>query len=338
MKTAISSDAPNDRFDAIRSRVLYQVDADISARGRRVRRRIAGGVGALAVLVVAGIAAPSLIGVGGSDDMPTAYRDSDGSAGSAPQAMPEPGASVDRMQGSDAGGATTLEAKQAPEADADREIITTGSTSVTVKDPIKASTQFATWVTSHGGRIDGQGESRDEDGNRSATLDVRLPSKHVNAAVAELRKHGEVNDVSLQRLDVTAQGRDLDARIKALRVSIDRLEAVLAQSGSTRAVIEAETALSQRQQELESLLAERRSLTDQVSLSSIHVTFTQRSPGAGDVEPEGFTGGVIKGWNALVDTVNAVVTAVGALVPWLAIAALLGGGWWIIRRARRRSP
>jgi hypothetical protein len=100
-------------------------------------------------------------------------------------------------------------------------------------------------------------------------------------------------------------------------------------------VIEAETALSQRQQELESLLSERRSLTDQVSLSSIHVMFTQRDR-AGEVEPDGFMGGIIKGWNALVDTVNAVVTALGVLAPWLGVVLVLGAGWWITRKLRPR--
>lgn len=334
MNTTISSDLPNERFDAIRSRVLYQVDADINARGRRVRRRIAGGVGALAVLVIAGVAAQPLIGVGGGNDMPTVYRDSGVFAGGSAESMPAPG-DMDARKADDA---TSLDAAAAPPetaGDQDREIITTGSANVTVKNPVKASTQFMVWVTRHDGRIDGQGETRDEDGGRSATLDVRLPSKHVNAAVAQLRTYGDVNDVGLQRTDVTAQGRDLDARIKALRVSIERLEAILGRSASTTQVIEAETALSERQQELESLLSERRSLTDQVSLSSIHIMFTQRDR-AGEVEPDGFMGGIIKGWNALVDTVNAVVTALGVLAPWLGVGLVLGAGWWITRKLRPR--
>lgn len=338
MKTTVSSDLPN--FDAIRSRVLYQVDTDIAARGRKLRRRIAGGVGALAVLVIAGVAAPGLFGTG----TPEVYRDGpvaaeapmpSDQAMSAPEAMP--GEAVDRMEG---GAPNALETKAIPTASTpgkDREVITTGSASVTVKDPVTASSEFATWVTAHAGRIDGQNENRDADGGRSASLDIRLPAKQVGPAITKLRTYGEVNDVGIQRLDVTAQGRDLDARIKALRVSIDRLEAILAKSSSTDQVIEAETALSERQQELESMLSQRRSLTDQVSLSSVHVEFTQRDR-AGDVEPDGFWGGLIKGWNALIGTVNAAVTALGALVPWLTVLLVLGGVWWIVRRARHKSP
>lgn len=332
MNTTVSSNVPN--FDAIRSRVLHQVDTDIAARGHKLRRRIAGGVGALAVLVIAGVAAPGLFGTG----MPEVYRDGPVAA-EAPmpsdQAMSAPGT----VQQEDSV-PSELDSKAIPPGSTpgkDREVITTGSASVTVKDPVKASTDFATWVTAHAGRIDGQNENRDADGGRSASLDIRLPAKQVGPAITKLRTYGEVNDVGIQRLDVTAQGRDLDARIKALRVSIDRLEAILAKSSSTDQVIEAETALSERQQELESMLSQRRSLTDQVSLSSIHVEFTQRDR-AGDVEPDGFWGGLIKGWNALIGTVNAVVTALGALVPWLTVLLVLGGVWWIVRRARQKSP
>ena len=66
------------------------------------------------------------------------------------------------------------------------------------------------------------------------------------------------------------------------------------------------------------------------------VTFEQRSkPGA--VAPGGFLGGLVKGWNSVVDTVNSVVTAAGVLVPWLAIVGGLALVWWVVRRVRRRG-
>ncbi len=165
---------------------------------------------------------------------------------------------------------------------------------------------------------------------------ARIPSKHVNAAVTELRGLGEVTAVNLQRDDVTAQGADIDGRISALKISIARLEGILQRAGSSNEVIEAETALSNRQQELASLELQRRSLSDQVSLSSISVDFVQENK-PGSVAPGGFRGGLVHGWNALVATVNAVVTAAGAAIPWLGIGAVLGLVWWGVRRARRRG-
>jgi hypothetical protein len=205
---------------------------------------------------------------------------------------------------------------------------------VTVKDTADSANAFTTWVEKHGGRVDGRTESRTRDGHTSATLTVRVPSKYVSAAVAQLRDLGTVDNVDLQRDDVTAEGQDLDARIKALKISVARLEGILAKAGSSSEVIDAESALSSRQQELDALVVQRRSLSDQVSLSTIDVSFTQEAkPGA--VAPGGFLGGLVKGWNSVVDTVNSLVTIVGVLLPWLAIVGGLALVWWVVRRVRR---
>jgi len=345
----MNTQLPEERIDAMRDHVLSAVDDDIEQRGRRARKAVIGGIGALALITVLGVSLPALTGGGSGPDVASS-RTADGGTTAA---LPEPGP-IERD------GASDLSAKAAPERaestykdsdispvppgpqppltapGKDREVVTTGSAAVTVDDTAKAANRFTAWVEKHGGRVDARSESRDDEGHTSAQLTARIPSKQVTAAIAELRKAGEVTSVDLQRDDVTAQGADLDGRIKALKISVERLEKILERAGSSSEVIEAETALSQRQQELESLQLQRRSLTDQVALSTLSVSFEQEGkPGA--VAPGGFRGGLIKGWNALIDTVNAVVTAAGAAVPWLGIGLVAGLGWWLVRRARRRS-
>ena len=331
----------DERIDAMRERVVSAVDADVKQRGRRARKAVAGGIGALVLVTILGIGLPLTGGVSGPD-VTASQRADDGDVA----ALPEPAVAG-------RGGADELSAKEAPESSyadgisppdprppltapgKDREVITTGSANVTVKDTAKAANRFTAWVEQHGGRVDARSESRDNEGHTSAHVTARIPSKHVSAAIAELRTQGEVKSVDLQRDDVTAQGADLDGRIKALKISIARLESILERAGSSSEVIEAETALSQRQQELESLQLQRRSLTDQVALSTLSVSFEQEGkPGA--VAPGGFRGGLIAGWNALIDTVNAIVTAAGAAVPWLGVGVVVALGWWVVRRARRR--
>jgi hypothetical protein len=136
----------------------------------------------------------------------------------------------------------------------------------------------------------------------------------------------------MQNTDVTSQARDLDARIDALRLSIDRLTAILAGASSSRDVVQAERALTDRQEQLESLQAERKGLAEQVSLSTVTITLSQRAT-ADSVEPGGFTGGLRDGWNGLVATVNRGVEVVGVLLPWAAIAAVV---LLFVRLARRR--
>jgi hypothetical protein len=101
--------------------------------------------------------------------------------------------------------------------------------------------------------------------------------------------------------------------------------------------LEAEAALSERQQELESLQSQRALLADQVELSTLHVHLQPPgvSPAGG---PDGFLGGLGTGWRALVSAVSAVVVVVGVLLPWLLVAALLAVAVLVpVRRARRRA-
>lgn len=142
----------------------------------------------------------------------------------------------------------------------------------------------------------------------------------MTATIERLGTYGTVDDVSLENSDVTAQAKDLDARIDALELSIDRLEDILTGAGSSAEVIKAEEALTLRQEQLESLQAQRKGLADQVSLSTLTIGFSQTDD-VDSVEPEGFGGGLRDGWNALVSTLNAVVELTGRVLPWAAIAA-----------------
>lgn len=338
----MSTELSNERIDAMRAKVLNDVDTDIARRGRRGRKVIAGGIGTLALVTVLGIALPPLT----SGENQADYSSTVASASAERDAMGNAGGDASSLRAQAPEAADSYAAKDIAPGPVppdqpltapgkNREVVTTGSATVTVKDTADSANEFAAWAEKHGGRVDGRTESRSHDGHTSATLTVRVPSKYVSAAVTELRKLGIVDNVSLQRDDVTAEGQDLDARIKALKISVERLEGILARAGSSSEVIEAESALSSRQQELDALTVQRRSLSDQVTLSTIDVSFVQESK-PGSVAPGGFRGGLVKGWNSVVDTVNSVVTAAGVVVPWLAIAGGLGLAWWIIRRARRR--
>ncbi len=91
-----------------------------------------------------------------------------------------------------------------------------------------------------------------------------MPSTKVTETIAKLKTYGEVTNVSLQNQDVTSQATDLDARIDALNVSIKRLEKIMAESTSSDELIKAEGALTERQEQLESMTAQRTSMADQV--------------------------------------------------------------------------
>ena len=150
-------------------------------------------------------------------------------------------------------------------------MITTGSVSVTVNNPRDSAQEVSEYVDSIGGRVDSRSESSDND-FEAAYLEVRVPSAKVTSAIAKLETYGDVTDVSLQNQDVTTQAQDLDARIGALNVSIKRLEKIMAESTSSDELIKAESALTQRQEQLESMTAQRASIADRVQLSTLSST------------------------------------------------------------------
>jgi len=309
------------RIDAMRSSIMNTVDADVARRGRRTRR----GVGVLAaacfVVVIGGVGFSQL----------SNPNDSSADSASGGQSATEPGAAGDSALRDSAGEKAAPESQVAPRDV--REVITTGSVDVTVDDPRDVATRFSAWVEGASGRVDGRTESKDDEGRASASLTVRVPSGQVSKALTQLATYGDVGTVDVQNNDVTAQGQDLDARIKALEISIDRLETILAEADSSNEVVTAEGALTQRQEQLESLQAQRKSLSDQVALSTLHVELTQKGS-ASSVSPGGFQGGLTKGWDALVDTVNGIVSLAGVLLPWVAVAAIGWAAWWLVRRGR----
>src|SRR5665647_2666503 len=60
-----------------------------------------------------------------------------------------------------------------------------------------------------------------ENTDASARMVVRIPSQDVTSTLERLADYGTVADVNLARTDVTMQVRDLEARIRALNLSIE---------------------------------------------------------------------------------------------------------------------
>jgi len=185
-------------------------------------------------------------------------------------------------------------------ASGQRDVIMTGSMSITAKDPIKATQDAVTITEQSGFRIDSPTENpQSENQPASATLTLRIPAAALDRAVIELKKLGTLNYVSLNASDITQQTRDLDARITALKTSVDRLLALMQQATTTTDLIAIEGTLSQRQAELESLQSQRNFLSDQVDFSAVAVSLYKKgtvAPGA----PSDFWTAIGAGWAALV--------------------------------------
>lgn len=285
-----------------------------------MRRRLApfAAVAALAAVLLTGCS----MGAGSSD---SSTVDGGGTAHDAP---------VEQVAPADEQVTPDLQV-DAPE---DRSVITIGFVSITVEDPIESAGAAVDIVTAAGGRVDSRTETPGTDTqDASATLVLRIPADELDPVVAELRELGDVNSVSLNASDVTQQRQDLDARITALRASVDRLLALLTDADTTADLIAIESELSSRQAELDSLTQQRDWLEDQVDYSTITLDLLSEGV-APEPEPGDFWSGLVAGWNALLAFLSWIAVAAGVLLPWfgalLVIAAIVVG--IVILATRRR--
>ena len=219
----------------------------------------------------------------------------------------------------------------------DRKVITTGKLNLTVESPTEAADEAVRIVEGSGGHIDERTEQPPVKGDKgSARLTVRIPSAKLTATLDDLKALGTLQDISISSQDVTAQARDLDARITALQTSVDRLLDLMSKATSTTDLITIESALSERQANLDALSAQKRSLDGLVELSTISV-FLGSEADAPTETPDTFLSGLIAGWNAFVTVFTGALVVLGVLVPWLALASVAGVIVLVIVRARARG-
>lgn len=206
----------------------------------------------------------------------------------------------------------------AAEADADRQIVTTGNIYIRSSDPFETADAVLALIDDVDGVVEEQSHRGSvEDDNAAVSLTVRVPAGDASETVAALEEATDVYEVDTRKEDVTGQVSDVNARIAALETSVERLTTLMAEAGSSEALIEAENALTQRQAELDSLRAVQEDLSDRVSMATFHISIS--SERVQTTAPEGFFGGIKAGWDGLVSAFLGVVTALGVLTPWLIV-------------------
>ena len=239
------------------------------------------------------------------------------------------------------GSAGTVKVGTAPQAGkaVDRSVIITGTVTITAGDPISSAAKAITIVEAAGGRVDGRAENAAANGDRgSATLVLRIPAAKLSTTLDALMKLGRADQVQLDSTDVTTQNQDLDARITASRATIARLLQLESTASDTTNLIAIETAVGNRQAELESMEAQQRGLADQVTMST--VTLQLRSDAAAPpIKPADFWSGLGTGWQAFAGFWAAMLVTFGVLIPWLVFTGVTAGAVLLVRRdvGRRRA-
>jgi hypothetical protein len=181
----------------------------------------------------------------------------------------------------------------------------------------------------------------------SSTVTVRVPVANFDTAISDLARLGKVYDRRITTQDVTGRVADVDSRVTSAKASIAELRVLFSHATKLSDIITLESELSEREADLEALLAQQRALDNQTSLSTISLQVT-RPPVVKTTtvvkhdDSNGFVGGIKQGWDALTSTFVAVSHGLGAALPLgltlIVIAALLWAGLRRLPKRRVETP
>jgi hypothetical protein len=225
-------------------------------------------------------------------------------------------------------------------------IIYTAGVTVRSRDVTRAAAAASQLATAAGGYVASENTSISpgHPGRSLVSLQLRIPVAAYPATLTALTSGRLGTQVSLSRhaRDVTQTVADVSSRVASAQAAIAQLRALLARAGSVASLLDVQNQINQEESDLEALQAQQRALSGQASYATVSVLVEGRAAAAHHRKPaSGFAAGLAAGWHAFTRVTVAVLTGLGAALPFIIVLAVLGfagyGGWrW--RLGRRARP
>jgi hypothetical protein len=160
---------------------------------------------------------------------------------------------------------------------------------------------------------------------KTATLELRIPSAQFDAVVGALNQLGKVETVTVSAEDVSEEYVDLGARLaNARRVEARLVEMLGKRTGKLSDVLTVEQELSRVRQEAERYEARIRWLEHRASLSSLSVSLHEKAP---LIEPPRGNGPILEAfaeaWSRFVAFTAWFIASLGILVPAGAVIGVM---------------
>ncbi len=292
----------------------------------------------MAVTAVAtGMAALLFTACGASGD----YADSGGAGSSAPESadMAAPDESVaaeaDRAEENGESGEGSVGADVEV---ADRRLIHIADMTVRVDDVAEAAVLAKEMTIEAGGYVANESLSTPANGSPDAGLTLRIPNEDYESALDALAELGDRSTLERSVEDVTDQVADVESRIESSEAALETLRGYLEEAEDVDDLLRVEGEIQQRQEDLEAFQARLKTLENQTAYSTVHLSLVP--PATYIEEPSqdsvGFLGGLERGWLSLVGLGQGLAVAVGWLLPFAAVVAVIGA-WplWLWRRRGR---
>ncbi|MEU5995686.1 DUF4349 domain-containing protein [Spirillospora sp. NPDC047418] len=285
---------------------------------------------ALVVLLLAGVLA-ACGGGGGSDSSSSEAVDRGGAPAAArPNEAGDAGAA---SKATGRNGTSGTSGARAP-LPTGREVVHTARLRVRAGDVEDAAAKAKQMAASAGGYVE-QESSSSEPARSQITL--KIPSDRYAGVLEQLGTQlGTKLSLSQEAEDVTGEVADVDARVRSAKAALESFRKLLGRANSVGEVIQVEQEIAQREGDLEALQARQNSLKHRTQYATVTVTLvTKTAAPKEDDERGGFVGGLQNGWDAFTAVVGGIAAALGWLLPFLVLAAAIGGPLLALRRRRR---
>ncbi len=204
--------------------------------------------------------------------------------------------------------------------------------------------QVSDLIFQSGGYIVQFADSRNGD-YAGSTYTIKIPSAGFSNFLGQL---GEIPHTGFERQikgnDVTEEYVDLEARLKAKRLVETRLLAFMDKATKSDDLVRFSNEVGNVQQEIEQIQGRIRYLDQNVAYSTVNLRLYEgpaEEPTDGNVGRIGLgarLGNAMSGSTGLLQTFGeGVLTALAALLPILAVAAIIGVPLWLLVRRGRRA-
>jgi Domain of unknown function (DUF4349) len=331
----------------------FSSSASSSRSSRLSRRRLLGAAAVPCLILISGAALAGCSGAASSSfsaaagsavDAPAAS--SAGSAAGAPAAgAPAAGAGQNGFgrSSSSAAGQRVTAAKYAPVG---RQLIYTAQLTVRAASVSSAISRATSIVSAAGGYVSAENASsgQGQPSQATATVTFKIPAAAYASTLAALSGGGLGTQLSLsqQAQDVTQQVADVGSRVASDEAAIAQLRGLLKHAGDVGSLLSVQNQINSQESDLESMLAQQSALNHETAYATVNLALVgpkaAAKPPAKATPPPGLAGGLAGGWHALRVTVSWLLTVLGAVAPFVAVVAVIGGlAWWIRRRLAQRG-
>ncbi|HXT90661.1 MAG TPA: DUF4349 domain-containing protein, partial [Trebonia sp.] len=246
------------------------------------------------------------------------------------------------------GGAPAVPKAAAKYAPVGAQLIYTAQLTVRASNVETAISRATSIVTDAGGYVSGENASagNGQPSQATATMTFKIPAAVYTTTLAALSGGGLGKQLSLaqQAQDVTQQVADVNSRVASDEAAIAQLRELLKHAGDVGSLLSVQNQINSEESDLESMLAQQSALNHETSYATVTLTLVGPKaavkPSAKAAPPPGFAHAISGGWHALHLTFSWLLTILGAVAPFAAVVAVIGGfAWWGRRRAtKRRQP